>query len=445
MTRQMHLHSAGASFANTAVVRDDAGSVVYDQRLTVPPGLGVDASCIEACTRRCVETAASLAASRATAQARFLAWFDRADEPADMIALAERYRRTCRDVVILGVGGAVLSGAAVLPMRPAGDDGPRVHVLENPDPDRLDALLHALTPEATGVLAVSKSGTTTETLMLVAAFARFFEQSGHAGRLGDHLAVMTQPGDSPLGRVADRHGLPRLAHDSALTGRFSAGQTALVPALVAGVDTGAMRAGARAVVDAVLETPDPAGTPPVLGAAVHAALAQTGRLSQSVLMPYRNAWQPFTRWFCQLWAESLGKDDRGITPIPALGCADQHSQLQLFCDGPKDKLITLVHEAEQAQCDPPDADPLSDSDLGVYAAPPMREALRREALATRSSLIQAGCPVRSLTVPALGAYSLGALFMHDMLETVMTADLLDVDPFSQPSVDRSKARQRDAT
>jgi glucose-6-phosphate isomerase len=216
----------------------------------------------------------------------------------------------------------------------------------------------------------------------------------------------------------------------------------LLPALIAGLDAAALRQGAATVLEATLAAPAPRDAAPALGAAVSIALAERHDIAITVLMPYVDRLAPFGLWFRQLWAESLGKDGKGTTPVRALGVTDQHSQLQLYLAGPPDKLFTLVtlDQAGQGAILPPDL--AGDRDLTYLAGRRMGDLLAAEQRATATSLIRNGRPTRRIRLARLDEPALGALFMHFMLETIIAADLLGIDAFDQPAVEEGKVLAR---
>ena len=216
----------------------------------------------------------------------------------------------------------------------------------------------------------------------------------------------------------------------------------MLPALIAGLDAAAVRAGAGAVLSDVLATGDPASCPPVAGAALAVGLARERGAVMSVLFPYIDRLAPFALWYRQLWAESLGKDGLGTTPLRAMGTVDQHSQLQLYLDGPADKMFTVIMGPSAG------TGPLIDPDLrtiplsrrccgGTWAICSTPASAR-----TAETLAARGRPVRVMTLEAVDERSLGALMMHFMLETIIAAHLLGVDPFDQPAVEEGKVLAR---
>ena len=215
----------------------------------------------------------------------------------------------------------------------------------------------------------------------------------------------------------------------------------LLPALLVGLDAGAVRRGADAVLGAVLGD-DGAGSAPAQGAALAAAAMADGRLGQSVLLSYADRLQPFGLWYRQLWAESLGKQGHGTTPVDALGPVDQHSQLQLYLDGPADKLFTVLTVTAAGRGPVVDAGLAGDLGLGYLAGRTIGDLTDAMARGTTDALVAAGRPVRRIAVDRLDEESLGALLMHFMLETVLAAFLIGVDPFDQPAVEDGKRRAR---
>nr|MBC8242192.1 glucose-6-phosphate isomerase [Alphaproteobacteria bacterium] len=179
-----------------------------------------------------------------------------------------------------------------------------------------------------------------------------------------------------------------------------------------------------------------------LGAAISVALVREKGAVSTVLMPYADRLSNFGLWFQQLWGESLGKDGTGTTPILALGARDQHSLLQLFLDGPKDKMFTLMTLDVRGAGGKVSSSLTGDPSLEYFCGRTMGDLLAAEQNATAVTLAEKGCPTRILHLKGLGEETLGALLMHFMLETVIAADLLGVNPFDQPAVESGKVLAR---
>jgi glucose-6-phosphate isomerase len=215
----------------------------------------------------------------------------------------------------------------------------------------------------------------------------------------------------------------------------------MLPALIAGLDATEIRAGADEALRAALNTTAD-NSPPAIGAALNVGLATRRGVSQTVIMPYVDRLAPFGLWFCQLWAESLGKDGKGTTPIRAMGTVDQHSQLQLYLSGPADKMFTVVMSEVRGAGPRYDQSQLQDPALDWLAGRTMGDLLDASQRATAETLARNGRPTRIMNVPSIDERSIGGLLMHFMLETIIAADLFGVDPFDQPAVEEGKVLAR---
>ena len=365
-------------------------------------------------------------------------------------AAASRLRAGASDIVILGTGGSSLGGQTLAQLGDHGipglgllRDGPRLHFMDNLDPDTYGALLAKLPLATTRFVAISKSGGTAETLMqTVAAFAAV-KDAGLEARIPELFLGITEPAASGkrngLRALLGAHRVDMLDHDPGVGGRFSVlTNVGLLPAAVLGLDTTAIRTGAAAALAPVLARRPPAEVPAAIGAAIAIALGKTRGKRIAVMMAYADRLERFTRWSVQLWAESLGKDGKGTTPLAALGPVDQHSQLQLFIAGPRDKLITIITSGAAGR------GPRMAADLAALAGEPdfagktIGDLAAAEARATAETLAKNGCPVRTIHLDKLDEASLGELLMHFMLETIIAARLLGVDPFDQPAVEEGK-------
>src|SRR5262249_12602105 len=205
-----------------------------------------------------------------------------------------------------------------------------------------------------------------------------------------------------------------------------------------GLDAVARREGAQSVIGALLEAKSTADFAPAIGAAVVIGLAKERGVRATVMLPYSDRLSRFAAWYVQLWGESLGKRGEGTTPVAALGPVDQHSQLQLYLDGAKQHVITVVRESVCV------AGPRVSGDLAAIAhaeylsGRTAGDLVAAQQKAIPEALVAAGRPVRTIDVAKLDERALGALMMHFMLETILAGHLLGVDPFDQPAVESGK-------
>jgi len=371
---------------------------------------------------------------------------ERQDDLTSIKDAARGLSRGASDVVLLGTGGSSLGGQTLaqlafyaVPGVGALRGAPRLHFVDNLDPISFAAMLARLPLATSRFVAVSKSGNTAETLMQAIAALSALKQAGldpRGAMLG--LSEPARPGKrNGLRDLLGKHQVAMLDHDPGIGGRFSVlSNVGLLPAAMLGLDLGAIRRGAAAALAPVLAKHKPAKVPAALGAALAIAAAETKPVS--VLMAYCDRLERFTRWYVQLWAESLGKDGKGTTPLAALGPVDQHSQLQLFLGGPHDKLFTVVTVGAAGLGSRMDAELAKLAGEPGFASKSIGDLVAAEGRATAETLANNGCPVRTLHLAELDEASLGELLMHFMLETIVAAHLIGVDAFDQPAVEEGK-------
>ena len=355
----------------------------------------------------------------------------------DDIGAAERLALDLRSgasaVFVLGIGGSSLGGQALLEIAPSGKS-PRIAFLDNPDPTTLERAFSGIDMKSARFVAISKSGGTAETLAEVLIAADAMRRAG--ANLARSFAVITEKRQSPLRGFAERIGCPILDHPLGIGGRYSVlTLVGVLPAILMGLDANAFREGARQVLSS-------GGLAAAEGAALHMALSREGRLRETVLFPYSDRLKTFVQWWRQLWAESLGKGGHGTTPVAALGPVDQHSQLQLFLDGPGHSLFTLIDTATAGQGAVIPNEDARALGLSYLAGRRIGDLVDAELRATSASLSARGRPVRRISVKKLDERAMGALFMHFMLETILMGRVMGVDPFDQPAVEEGKVLAR---
>jgi glucose-6-phosphate isomerase len=350
---------------------------------------------------------------------------------ADSIYEATDSFTNANHVLTVGIGGSAL-GALTL-SRALGLAG---HVaVDNVDPAHTRQVLETLPLNETVVHVVSKSGTTAETL---ANFLIVQEAMSAAGVDWTEQTIVTTGETGPLRAAADTEGLPVFDVPAGVPGRFTAlSSVGLVPAAILGGDIEAVLAGGHTARNSL--SPSLFDCPAYAYAAVCYALETRGA-SMNVMMPYAESLEPFAEWFAQLWAESLGKDGLGQTPVCALGVTDQHSQLQLYRAGRHDKLITFVTPAERRSVPIPETDIDGLAYLGDGQTT-LGDLIDAEFAATEASLAVAGQPNVRVTVSE-GPEGIGDLLVAMEAACILVGELHGIETFTQPAVEWGKRAAR---
>ncbi|MEO8606011.1 MAG: glucose-6-phosphate isomerase [bacterium] len=400
---------------------------------------GLTRADLEALAPRAAEAARALAAKRAAGE---LPMFDLAQEPAALSrisALAREVREEIDALVVLGIGGSALGSRAILA---ALNEGPlRVVVADNVDPWSFGRLLDGLDLNRTAFNVVSKSGETAATMAQFLIVRDRLLRALGAIDYKSHVIVTTDASGGSLRQIVNDEGFRDLAVPAGVGGRFSVLTAAgLFPAAVAGVRIEDLLAGA-AWMDARAQSASFADNPALLlGALLY--LAETRRKTNVVvLMPYSDRLRAFGRWFAQLWAESLGKSvdvdggptHAGSTPQPAVGATDQHSQLQLWLDGPADKVVIFIRvEDHGREIEIPSA--YADLEgVGYLRGKGLGALLNMEQRAAERALQQRGRLNLTLSVPELNAFTLGQLFQLFEAATLFAGVLHRVASWDQPA------------
>jgi glucose-6-phosphate isomerase len=407
---------------------------------------GVDAAALNDALARSAAALDWIRARHADGALPLLRLPERRDDLDAIRAAGQRLAAGASDIVVLGTGGSSLGGQTLAQLADyavegagALRNGPRLHFMDNLDPDSYAALLAWLPLATSRFVAISKSGGTGETLMQIAAALAAVKAAGLTSRIPDLFLGLTEPAQggrrSGLRALCDEYRIEMLEHDPKVGGRFSVlTNVGLLPAAALRLDIGAIRAGASAALAPVLEKRAAGDVPAAVGAALSVAIQKP----VAVMMAYADRLERFTRWYVQLWAESLGKDGKGTTPIGARGPVDQHSQLQLFIAGPRDKVFTVITTGAAGRGLRIDADLAALAGEPDFAGKTMGDLVAAQGRATAETLAKNGCPVRTIHIGRLDESSLGELLMHFMLETIIAAHLLGVDAFDQPAVEEGK-------
>jgi glucose-6-phosphate isomerase len=386
-----------------------------------------------------------------------LGWTDlpwQSPEPYLDFALAASGKYDC--LLVIGIGGSALGitalATALLPfyrneLTPIQrQQRPRLYVLDNVDPDETAALLGRLDLRRTLVNVISKSGNTGESMAGYLVVRDRLEAAVGAAALKDHFVFTTDPSEGALRKIGESLGVRMFALPAGVGGRFSVlSAVGLLPATIAGMDVQALLAGSRDMAEIVAEA-EGWENPACVFAGVHYLEDTALGRRVSVMMPYSARLRDLADWYRQLWAESLGKatDRQGRTvhvgplPVKALGVTDQHSQLQLYAEGPDDKVITFLGVGKFAADVTIPAAGLEAESLAYLGGRSLAELMWAEQKSTAWALAQKGRPSLTITLPQADAFSMGAVIYLLETATAIAGELYDVDAFDQPGVELSK-------
>lgn len=374
---------------------------------------------------------------------------------SELKAYAEEAKGRYADLVILGIGGSSLGGYALLKAlkHPYWNNlstekrggYPRFHFIENVDSDQIAGLMDILEPKSTLINVITKSGTTAETMSAFMTFKAWLEEDLGEAVAKDHIVATTDQNKGILRDIATQQGYVTFEVPDDVGGRFSVfSAVGLLPAILCGVDIDELLGGVREL-ETVLKNPDIDANPAAQNALIQYLMYGKGK-NISVFMPYSYRLAPVSDWYVQLWAESLGKKEDlagrvvhvGPTPVRAVGVTDQHSQVQLFNEGPNDKILTFI-EVEKPDYIVRIPQSFPDvEELSYLGGKHFHQLLLAELESTQSSLTRNGRPLVTLHIPEVDAHHFAQLLYFLEVQTAIAGDLFGIDPFNQPGVELAK-------
>jgi len=374
----------------------------------------------------------------------FISALERNDLLHNTIQSFQQFCKNKKKFVHVGIGGSSL-GPEMLVNALAGKKAKDIIFLNNIDPDHLSDQLDDLSIEETLFYIVSKSGSTAETMAIFSLLTQILaKQSISSDRYKEFFIFATDPNQSQLLEIANEYNIESLEIPSNIGGRFSALTPAgLLPALFAEIDVKSLIQGAKNYATYLTST-DYQENPLVQMAGTIDSLRKE-MITQTVIMPYSSKLRSFSDWFVQLWAESLGKEynregtkvHQGLTPISSYGATDQHSQVQLFMEGPKDKCILFV-SLNKFESNYHLNNNFTQPSLKKLSPYTLEQLLRAELLGTQQALDDKKRPYIHIELTQLKEEELGAIIVLFESLTVLMGIALNIDPFNQPGVEAGK-------
>ena len=384
-------------------------------------------------------------------------WMDSPYDQAEVVKhineTAKRIRKSCEYFVVLGIGGSALGPIAVhtalkhlyyndLPKRVR--KGPKFYVLDNVDPEHMNALLDVIDIEKTVFNVITKSGATSETMsQYLIVMDLLTKKLGDKAK--DHIIATTSEFKGNLIKLAQKEGFETFYIPEGVGGRFSElSPVGLLPAAVVGIKIADLLRGARDM-DKKCRTNNVRRNPALAIATLQYIAMQKGK-NIGVMMPYADSLKYIADWYAQLWAESLGKEvdndgklvNVGQTPVKALGVTDQHSQVQLYNEGPYDKVIAFL-EVGAFRSDVTIPDGCNDyPDVNFLCGHGLGELMNSELFATRYTLTQRHRANYTICLEKVDEYHVGALLYLMQLQTAYAGAMLNIDAYNQPGVEGGK-------
>jgi glucose-6-phosphate isomerase len=428
----------------------------YNNMLAPRVSRGLDDATLAQCGQRFAAVHADFGARRLSGELGFLALPAEHAVVEQIRSFADGVGQAFDTIVILGIGGSALGASALLQaLRPphwnelsdeAREYFPRLYILDNVDPTTIGPLLDRLDMRRTLFNVISKSGATAETMAQYLIVRERLLAAMDADAARGHLIFTTDPEKGVLRRIAADEQIATLPVPPTVGGRFSVlSAVGLLPAALIGIDVPELLRGAADMAQRC-ESADMRANPAACFAALQYS-AQTARgAGIHVMMPYTDRLYGLADWFRQLWAESLGKRvDRqgsevfaGPTPVKALGATDQHSQVQLYMEGPFDKTVTFLTVREFAR-DVTIPRLYGDvEELSYLGGASLGSLLHAEHQATAAALATNGRMNMTIELPRIDAHAVGELLMMMQIATVYAGALYNVDPLDQPGVELGK-------
>ncbi len=347
------------------------------------------------------------------------------------INTANNFSKNKKHFLVFGTGGSNLGAKAII-------DGLQknnitIDFFDNIDPVRFQNKINNLDLTKLGFIIISKSGSTPETLSQYLSLIEIFDQKNMKDLLFNNSLIITEDKASPLTNIANKNNIHMINHSKDIGGRYSIfSNVGMIPAVIAGLNVKEIHAGA-------LEQINNTNSEDFIKIARFFKFQNIIKnLSSSVVMTYSDSLLYFGKWYLQLWAESIGKDHKGITPIHSVGTTDQHSQLQLYLDGPRDKFFTFITTDHADKGFKLNNEIIKENNIDYLFDKKMGDLMEAEQRATVDTFVQNKIPCREIYLSNIDEYSIGKLLAFSIQETIATCLYFEVNPFNQPAVEQGK-------
>ena len=347
------------------------------------------------------------------------------------IEQTEKFKRNNKNFVVFGTGGSNLGARALI--NTLTKQPKNILFFDNIDPLFFQDEIINLDLNTTGFIIISKSGTTPETLSQFGSIINIAREKNNLDMLFKNCLVVTEFKDSPLFNIAKKNNCTLLEHKKDIGGRYSIfSNVGMIPAILAGLDVKKVHLGASKVI----ENSDFLD---IYKFAQIFKFCSSNNYFSNVMMTYSDGLTYFGKWYLQLWAESIGKKDRGITALHAVGTTDQHSQLQLYLDGPKDKFFTFIKSNYHKKGLNIDTETMKEEAVNYLINKTMGDLMHAEQDATIDTFKLNNFKFREILLSEINEEAMGGLMANSIMETIAACIYFEVDPFDQPAVEQGKA------
>tara|TARA_B100000686_G_scaffold64861_1_gene69665 strand:- start:953 stop:2200 length:1248 start_codon:yes stop_codon:yes gene_type:complete len=354
---------------------------------------------------------------------------------------SDKFSKDFENICILGTGGSSLGAQALIGILPDCDLKKVFYYFDNIDPIFFEKKINQINLAKTGFIVISKSGSTTETLSQFMVVLKKFEETDLTSIIHKNFIIITEDTKNPINTIGKLNNINILEHNKKIGGRFSIfSNVGLFPACNAGIDIFEFIKGSKQLIS---DVNDGSHFYHIEGAALSIIMNKLNNMNINALLTYSDALKNFGRWYSQLWSESIGKDGFGTTPVHFIGTTDQHSQIQLYLDGPRDKFFTIIKTNHKNQGLSIESSNLKNTSFDYLIGKKMGDIMEAEQYAITQTIVKNDLPLREIMLDKVNARSLGALMTHFFLETISTGVMLDIDIFNQPAVEQGKKITKD--
>ncbi len=348
----------------------------------------------------------------------------------ETIKIVKNFELNKKKIILFGTGGSNLGARALHNI----NNNHKIHIefYDNIDPITFDKCFSDVDFDNTGFIIISKSGSTPETLAQFSCLYQIALQTNNLDKFLSNTMVITEFKESPLYKISKEKNILILEHNNQIGGRFSIfSNVGIVPGILSGLNISELFDGANEVLNNLEKYT-------ALNLGKYLCLKKNNEFTSNVFMTYSDNLFFFGKWYLQLWAESIGKNNRGITAIHSIGTTDQHSQLQLYLDGPKDKFFTFITTNHSNKGLKINSEIFKNTEIDYFNDKKIGDLMQAEQKATIETFKLNNFSFREIFLPQIDENNLGKLLSLSIIETIAACTYLDVNPFDQPAVEQGK-------